>query len=160
MRAPWLIGLVLLAVGSGRAAQEPALAVVPVDTDLDAATPVRQSRAELATLTRIEALEQSVAQGADAEAVQRQVIELKQAANLERLRLLAEECRLTSRLAEAELAEQELARLLAPAPLRHVAMIDNPEGMQALDPGQVQSTPAAKRPTPLGPSSSEEGEAR
>lgn len=155
MRTPWMICLVLWAVGSSRAAQEPALAVGSAGVDRDAATSVGQSQAELATLARIEALEQSVAQGADAEAVQRQVVELKQTAHLERLRLLAVECRLAGRLEEAALAEQELERLQAPAPaLHHAEPLDFEEKL-ARERTQQPTVPTLKGDALSAPSSEE-----
>jgi len=87
----------------------------PADAPIKA--PVRPSviqALESETRATLEALEAEAARSADPEAIQRQVVEVKQAFELTRLELLAQECRAQGRDAEALEAEARLESLRHP----------------------------------------------
>lgn len=71
---------------------------------------------EAETRAALESLEAEASRSADAEAVQRRVVEVKQAAELARLEILARECRELGREAEALEAEARLEALRNPQP--------------------------------------------
>ena len=122
MRGGMLAGAILLGLGLARAAEVAAISPeAPMDGAVTsterAATPVPPVLAALAADTRAAISEREaraeLAPAPEAEALQREIIELKRTAELRRLELLATACRESGREDEALRAEGELARLLA-----------------------------------------------
>lgn len=115
---------------------------------------------EAETRATLESLEAEAARSADPEAVQRQVVEAKQAFEMARLEILARECRELGREAEALEAEARLESLRNPQPRELRVMVElSPEEKAALAVRRPQS-PRLDAGAPGGAPSSEEGGAR
>jgi hypothetical protein len=115
---------------------------------------------EAETRATLESLEAEAARSADPEAVQRRVVETKQAAEWARLEILARECREQGREAEALEAEVRLEALRNPQPRESRVQVElSPEEKAALAARQPR-TPRVDAGTPAGAPSSEEGGAQ
>ncbi|MFA7332538.1 MAG: hypothetical protein WC326_15830 [Candidatus Delongbacteria bacterium] len=128
---------------------DPALAPAPSGPlqDLQTATQARLQELEARALA---------APAAEGEALQLEICELKRSAELQRLERLALACRRAGRLAEARLAEEELARLG-----RAVTPDAGPTPLTPAEKARFEATrpqPTVTRPATDSPSSTAGGE--
>lgn len=115
---------------------------------------------EAATRATLEGLEAEAVRSTDPEAIQRQVVEAKQAFELARLEILARECRELGREAEALEAEARLESLRNPQPREpRVLEVLDPEEKAAMEVRRPRA-PRLDAGVPAGASSSEEGGAQ